>query len=462
LSWNLEVEDGGVPVTTTLPSRTSPDAVPSGRTRASVVRRLVGGFYLVMGGINAGIVAADAEVYRTFADESFWPFVTDAWRSVVMAHPVGWILALAAGEVALGLLLLRGGPAARVGWVGVITFHVLLMSFGFGFWLWCVPALLVLVPMARADWPALTSGAAAASVPAVRATAPPPAAAPPPPPPPSPPASTMTRWSTWVLAAAVVGASLYGLLAETPYRSLPEATVVSARAQDACSLVVAALLVLLVRPSVSSTAAHLARLGLLAYLLYSYLIYVTGVPMNRAYLVYLLIVCLSGAGLLGGLHRLVGQPPTSTASPRLTRTTGWVLVVTAVLFAGLWLSVLLPYALGGPSPEPEGVGGTPYPVFTLDLAAVLPAIAAVGVLLLRGRAVAGPLAAVALLKILTLFTALWAGPVLALVTDADVRLGPDAVPSLLLLAASVWLTALWLRSFHPVRPPVPVPERSTS
>ena len=266
--------------------------------------------------------------------------------------------------------------------------------------------------------------------------------------------------STWVLATAVVAASLYGLLAETPYRSLPEATVVSARAQDACSIVVAALLVLLVRRPVMSVAASLARLGLLAYLLYSYLIYVTGVPMNRVFLVYVLIVSLSGAGLLGGLLRILERPPASTASPRLTRTTGWVLVVTAVLFAGLWLSVLVPYALGGSTPDPEGVGGTPYPVFVLDLAVVLPAIAAVGVLLLRGRAVAGALAAVAMLKILTLFTALWAGPLLALATDADVHLGPDAVPSLLLLAASAWLTTRWLRSFRPI-PSHPLHDRST-
>lgn len=451
-------------MTTTLQPRTSPAAVPSGRTRASAVRRFVGGFYLVSGGVNAGIVVADPETYRTFADESFWPFVTDAWQSVVMAHPVAWILALAAGEVTLGLLLLRGGAAAKVGWAGVIAFHVLLMSFGFGFWLWCVPALLLLVPVARADWPALGSGSTPTSVRAVPAPPTVPAAPPPPAAAEAPPTSTRTRWSTWVLAAAVVGASLYGLLAETPYRSLPEATVVSAQAQDACSIVVAAILVLLVRPGVTSTASYLARLGLLGYLLYSYLIYVTGVPMNRVFLVYVVIVSLSGAGLLGGLHHLVVRPPASTASPRLTRATGWVLVVTAVLFAGLWLSMLLPYALGGPSPEPEGVGGTPFPVFVLDLAAVLPAIAAVGVLLLRGRAVGAPLAAVALLKILTLFTALWAGPVLAVVTDADVELGPDAVPSLLLLAASAWLTTRWLRSFPPDPPLVPdhLPDRERS
>ena len=49
--------------------------------------------------------------------------------------------------------------------------------------------------------------------------------------------------------------------------------------------------------------------------------------------------------------------------------------------------------------------------------------------------------------IVTLFTALWAGPVLALVTSEPVDLGPDAVPSLLLLAASSWLAVRWIQSF---------------
>lgn len=439
------MEAGGTAVTTTLDPRTALGHAPRVRPHADAARHLVGGFYLVMGGINAGIVAADPQAYRPFADDAYWSFVTDTWRDVVMAQPTVWILMLAAGEIVLGLLLLHGGAAARAGWVGVITFHVLLMSFSFGIWTWSLPALALLVPAAVADWPALGSRSTPStpSVPPVTAA---------PGPRPSQHGlhrrSPATLWTTWVLAVCVVAASLFGLLAETPYRSLPEATVVSARAQDACSIVVAALLVLLVRRPVVSTAAHLARLGLLAYLLYSYLIYVTGVPMNRVFLVYVVIVCLSGAGLLAGLRGVLDDPPASTAGPRLVRATGWVLVVTAVVFAGLWLSVLLPFALGGDRPDPEGVGGTPYPVFVLDLAIVLPAVAAVGVLLLRRRAVAPALAAVALLKILTLFTALWAGPVLALVTDAEVHLGPDAGPSLLLLLASGWLSALWLRSFH--------------
>lgn len=406
------------------------------RTRAASVRRFVGGFYLVMGGINAGLVAADPEVYRTFADGAYWSFVTRTWHDVVMSEPLVWFLLLAGGEVTLGVLLLCGGRAARAGWAGVITFHVLLMAFGFGFWWWSVPALALLVPAALADWPSPGApphepvGPTHAQVgPGVAARTP------------------ATLWSSVVLAAAVLASSLYGLLATTPYRDLPPATVLGAQAQDACSIAVAGLLVVLVVRPVLRPAAHLARLGLLAYLLYSYLIYVTGVPMNRMFLVYVAIVGLSAAGLLSGLHDLLQRPYPSAASPRLARATGWVLVVTAVLFAGLWLFTLLPFALGGDRPEPEGIGGTPYPVFFLDLALVLPALVAVGVLLLRQRPAGPSLAAVAMLKILTLFTALWAGPVVALATGTEVHLGPDAGPSLVLLAASAWLSALWLSSF---------------
>ena len=130
-----------------------------------------------------------------------------------------------------------------------------------------------------------------------------------------------------------------------------------------------------------------------------------------------------------------------------------MLVVTAGLFSLLWLTALLPFALGGAPPEPAGVGGTPYPVFWLDLAIVLPAIAAVGILLLRDRPAGPPLAMVALVKIITLFTALWAGPLVAAATGDDVALGPDAGPSLVLLAASSYLVARWSRRLRQTEVP---------
>jgi len=127
-------------------------------TRARTIRRFVGGFYLTMGGINAGIVFADPQRYQHFANGAYLDFVTQQWNELVMANPSFWGLLLAAGEILLGTLLLQGGPWARIGWVGVIAFHVLLMMFGPGIWLWCIPVLTVLVPAARADWPQLDHG----------------------------------------------------------------------------------------------------------------------------------------------------------------------------------------------------------------------------------------------------------------------------------------------------------------
>ena len=70
-------------------------------------------------------------------------------------------------------------------------------------------------------------------------------------------------------------------------------------------------------------------------------------------------------------------------------------------------------------------------------------------MLLRGRAIAGPLAVVVLVKIITLFTALWTGVVVGLVSGADVHLAADAGPSLLMLAACVALVGRWLAQLEP-------------
>ena len=112
---------------------------------------VVGGFYLSMGGVHLGIVAADPEAYRHFADQGLFGFVRAGWQDVFMTSPEVFGLLLAAGETVLGILLLIGGRAAFVGWSGVIAFHLLLMLFGYGIWLWCIPALVLLVHLARHD-----------------------------------------------------------------------------------------------------------------------------------------------------------------------------------------------------------------------------------------------------------------------------------------------------------------------
>lgn len=118
---------------------------------SSLGRSVVGSFFLVTGGVHLGIVVADPEFYRPFADGAVLPFVRDGWTDIVMARPELYGLLLMAGEIALGVCLLVGGRAARVGWAGVIVFHLLLILFGWGFLFWVVPSLAILVPLARRD-----------------------------------------------------------------------------------------------------------------------------------------------------------------------------------------------------------------------------------------------------------------------------------------------------------------------
>lgn len=113
--------------------------------------RYVGGFFLWTSGVHVGIVAAGPEFYRHFADGTLLPGLSVVWDSVFMTHAVASGLVVAAGEAFLAALLLGPRRWHRLGWAGTIAFHLTLMWFGWGFWLWCVPALALLVHGARGD-----------------------------------------------------------------------------------------------------------------------------------------------------------------------------------------------------------------------------------------------------------------------------------------------------------------------
>jgi hypothetical protein len=142
--------------TTPVPTSATTSATTSaptgaGRPRPGVSSAL-GGFYLAMAGINTGMTIADATVYRHFADQALFGFVRSGWTDIVMARPTLWIMMLAGVETLIGVGLLVGGRAARAGWVAVIGFHLLLLLFGWGFWLYAVPALIALAAGVRRDW----------------------------------------------------------------------------------------------------------------------------------------------------------------------------------------------------------------------------------------------------------------------------------------------------------------------
>ncbi|MER7251385.1 hypothetical protein [Kribbella sp. NPDC000426] len=96
--------------------------------------------------VHVFLALATPRSYDGFADTAFFGWVHDGWQNIFMAHPTVWALLLAAAELTIAILLVK---VPRVGYVAVIAFHLALMLFGWGFWLWCVPALAFAVPAAR-------------------------------------------------------------------------------------------------------------------------------------------------------------------------------------------------------------------------------------------------------------------------------------------------------------------------
>jgi hypothetical protein len=105
------------------------------------LRHALGWFFGSCALVHIGIAGTDAQAYRHFADDALFSFVESAWRDIFMADPAGWALVVAETEALLGAALLMGGVWARIGYAGVLAFHVALMTFGWGFWLWSVPAI---------------------------------------------------------------------------------------------------------------------------------------------------------------------------------------------------------------------------------------------------------------------------------------------------------------------------------
>jgi len=111
----------------------------------------VGEFFLWTSGIHVGIVAAGPTFYRHFADGAIVPGLSEVWRTAFMGHAAIAGLLVAAGEAALAVLILGPRSRRRLGWCAAIVFHLALMCFGWGFWLWSVPAIAVLARGAAAD-----------------------------------------------------------------------------------------------------------------------------------------------------------------------------------------------------------------------------------------------------------------------------------------------------------------------
>jgi len=203
-----------------------------------------------------------------------------------------------------------------------------------------------------------------------------------------------------IVAALVVISSLAGIGDPATYGRETASWRAQGIGQDWVDLIVA--VPWLIGSAIASLrGSHRGSLLLgsgLAYTAYSFVIYAFDVHFNQMFLVYCAILGLSIYGLialamtLAGKHLRVG-----VASPALRRVASVVLLATATLFALMWLGDDVPAVLRDEPPaDLRDVGLFTNAVHVLDLALVLPALFASGILFWRRRNAGHMLATIAI------------------------------------------------------------------
>ena len=193
-----------------------------------------------------------------------------------------------------------------------------------------------------------------------------------------------------VLAAFLaIAGNIIALSVPRIYGNLTAAFLPQAIAQDIASLAIVSplWLVLAVLALRGSLRAYLLWLGVLTFTVYNYVIYTFSVPFGSLFLLWVAVLGLTLFALIGGVvsvdHEAV---KTSFKSQRAVKIVAWFLIVTAILFAFLWLSEDVPALLSGNTPQSLVDMAIPTnPVHILDLGFFLPAVIITGILLLKQK-----------------------------------------------------------------------------
>jgi hypothetical protein len=261
-----------------------------------------------------------------------------------------------------------------------------------------------------------------------------------------------TRTTVWLwltvpisllLAIATVSELCFeGLLRDRPY------FVAQAIGQDIVTLGVAlpALVVGAVLAGRGSGRARLVWLGVLIYLVYTYVIYAFQVRFNPLFLVYVALLGCSLYALIGGLATTdFGRIKARFAEKTPVRAVSVFLGILAFLFYFSWLGEVVPALVAGEVPQSVAENGTPTNgVHVLDMAWILPAAALTAVWLWRKRAPGYTLAG----ALLTFFSLL-ALAIMAMMISMSLNAQP-AAPGMAVVfgvvaAASLVLMVWYLR-----------------
>lgn len=259
---------------------------------------------------------------------------------------------------------------------------------------------------------------------------------------------------TATLVLVLLAATTFGLFVDGAYRApagvrptLPE----TLRGQDLVTLLAAgALLWGGMRARRGSLAGHIVWLAVCLYVPYTYLMYVVA-PYNDALLVYIAAIGLGLYGLIDGLFRLDASAIGDAFAAVPRRSAAWFLIAVALLFVTLWLVDIISVWPGG-IPDTLFTYDIPSIVHVLDLGVVLPLLVITGVLLLRGHPIGPVLAAIVLVKTVTLGLALLSMNAFVAASGGEVNASEPVIWTAVVLISGGWLV-VGARRMRPVAAP---------
>jgi hypothetical protein len=190
--------------------------------------------------------------------------------------------------------------------------------------------------------------------------------------------------SVAVLAAA--GSAIALLVPEPIYGRETAALADAAIAQDLVNLFLVAplMLILAARAYRGSLLSRICLIGFLGFTAYNYALYAFSIHFGPLFLVWVAVLGASVFAMAGTLAASTAPMNSASLTRSGFRLPGWFLIVAASLFALLWLSAVVPDLIAGRPSSSASVWDVPTdPVHVLDLALFLPAVCAIGVLLLR-------------------------------------------------------------------------------
>ena len=265
-------------------------------------------------------------------------------------------------------------------------------------------------------------------------------------------------WLSIMGAILAVAGNVIALSFGSIYSRLTPVFLPQAMAQDIANLAIVApaWLILATLALRGSLRAFLLWLGVLAFTVYNYVIYMFSVPFGPLFLLWIAVFALSLYSVIGGVssadHEAIRL---SFTSQRAVKVAAWFLIITGVLFALLWLSEDVPALMAGKTPQSVIDAGLPTnPVHVLDLAFFLPAVIITGALLLKRRALAYTLAPSFILFLILTGVPILITPVVQ--TAREEVAGWGVVAPIGTLTAVLLCLLIWLMSTvqSPTRPPL--------